>query len=303
MSEALNQKFVYIPRSALIASLCLHIAFPVAWLIDKGLEKLGLHLIPQSKKISTKDLYQNYIQVDVVALPDQLMNDRTSVDTTQPIVEKAAVAPELKPETKDAMKEPETKAEAEKKAAEEKEMSEQAAKEKKKQEAKKKEDEKKLAKEKEKEKKKDDEKTRKKAEAEAMKKVQEQADREAALKGLAKSGKKGRGKLAGNKTSKGTAMSGMIGTAKDAYTAQVAQKIREHFNIFPWQKKKNLSASVYIEIFPNGRLKEKKLMKASKDSVYDAAVLQAVEESQPLPIPEDMGLVADGITLEFKPEN
>ncbi len=288
---AVREVSLDVPRAAIYLSLAFHLALPVGFLIVKGLDKLGLHLFSDKKTVNLKEMYQSYIQVDVVALPDQLMNERTNIDTTAPIVDKTETKPVVEENKQDptTMTDPEeaAKAEAVKKEAE---MAEKKKAEEKKKQA----EAEKAAKEK---------KDAEKAKKEALKKAQQEADREAALKGLAKDGKKGRQKLSGNKLSKGTAMSGNIGTAKEAYTASVAQKIREHFNIFPWQKKKNLVTVVYIEINPNGRLKSKKLMKGSKDSVYDAAVLQAIEESQPLPIPEDMSLVADGLTLEFKPEN
>jgi colicin import membrane protein len=243
------------------------------------------HLLPfsQPKKLD-KDLYQNFIQVDVVALPDQLISDKTKPDTTLPIVDKPQSSKEeVKPDKEDPVLE----------------AKEEAAKAKAEMEAKRQADIKKKE-----EIKATQEKKRKAEQEKALKRLQQEADREAALKTLAKNqdGKKGRQKLAGNILSKGTAATGKVGTAKDQYTALVAKAISDHFNYFPWQKKKNLVAYVYLEIYKTGRLKFRKVVKGSVDPTFDSAVLQAVDESQPLPVPEDLSVISDGITIEFKPE-
>jgi len=276
MSEAVDQQgFIYVPRKIIIISLIVHVTLPMLYLGVVGLEKLGIKLFPASK--NPVEVYQNFIQVDMVALPDELMNQKVDIDPTLPIVEKASSAQEqvAAQEEADAMHLAEEKAAAEKAKAEKEKKATEAA-------------EKKAKIEKEK----------------ALKAMEREAEKENALKGLKeKAGEKGRQKISGNLLSKGTAMSGKVGTAKDRYSALVAMKIRENFNIFPWQKKKGLATNVYIEITAQGRIKEKKLMKQSRDPVFDAAVLQAIEASQPLPVPEDMSLVSDGIQLEFRPEN
>ncbi len=284
MSEAVQQEtgFIYVPRYFIIVSLVVHVAFPLFYGGVVVLEKFGIKLF-SDKKANTIEIYQNFIQVDMVGLPDQLMNERTDVDPTLPIVDKAAQAQE--------------KAEAEAAAKDEADamhMAEEKAKEEKAKAAKKEADEKTAVAEK-----------KAKADKEkALKQMEREAAKEAALKGLKDTGsQKGRKAIAGNLKSQGTAMSGNVGTAKDRYAALVAMKIREHFNLYQWQKKKGLSTVVQIEITAQGRIKEKRLMKQSRDPVYDAAVMQAVEASQPLPVPDDMSLVSDGITLEFKPEN
>ena len=279
MSETAEQNFsgfVYVPRYFIIASLVVHICVPVFYGGVVLLEKFGINIFP--KKTNPMEVYQNFIQVDMVGLPDELISQRTDVDPTAPIVENAAQAPE---KTEAAIKED----------ADAMHMAEEKAKE-----------------EKAKAAKKDaDEKAEKKAKIEkekALRQMEKEAAKEAALKGLKEAGsQKGRKAISGNLKSQGTAMSGAVGTAKDRYSALVAMKIREHFSVYQWQKKKGISAVVQIEINSKGFVTAKRLMKASGVSVYDAAVLQAVQESQPLPVPDDMSLVSDGITLEFKPEN
>lgn len=276
-SEALNQRFVYIPKTALIGSLIFHFSLLLAFVTVKVLDHFGIHLF----KPHPLEIYQNYIQVDVVGLPDQLINEKKTVDPTLQVVDKPKAVPE--PAPKDVVK-PEQPLKSEDDIMAEKKK---AAKE----EQKKKEEAKKLADEKE-----------KKERDKALKKLQEEAKREAALKALARNGKTGRSKLAGNMLSKGTGASGAIGTASDAYKALIYQRIKEHFNVYAWQRKKGLVSIVNFEILSNGRVRQKKVIKSSIDPLYNSAVLQAIDEAQPFPLPEDKSILNSGITIEFKPE-
>lgn len=280
-SEALNQKFLYIPKSALVASGILHGCALLFFVTVQILDHFGIHLFAKPL-ISTTAIYQDFIQVDVVALPDQMFGEQ--FDMSQPVVENPAKAIEPvpdanTPEAVTAEDMVEQDAMAEKKAAEEKAKKKEAQIAKEKAEAQKKEQEK------------------------ALKRLQEEASREAALKSLAqKSGAKGRGQLKGNKVSQGTSTSGMIGSTSDRYGALVKQAIQQHFSIYAWQKKKALVAVVSIKIFPNGRVRDRRLVKASPDSTFNSSVLQAIDAAQPLPIPDDLALLNDGITLEFRPQ-
>lgn len=243
----------------------------------KGLDKVGIHIFPPLKP--KPQVYQEFIQVDVVGLPDQLMKDLSKFDATEEVVEKprAEETPkQVAEEDPMVLAEKAKVAEEQKKAAAaEKEKAQLAAKEKKQ----------KMEREK------------------ALKKLQEEANREAALKALSrKEGAKGRAKIAGNLMSKGTSAVGSIGDARDRYVSIVGQKIKQHFNIFSWQRKKGLVAVVYIEIYPTGRVREKRILKRSIDPLFDSAVMQAVDDAQPLPIPEDASLMRQGITVEFRPE-
>lgn len=257
-----------ISKRALTISICLHLSLPFVILTVQWIEKTGIF---STKTELKKENIQSYIQVDVVALPDELIKDRPNPDVMQPIVDKVKKieTPVEQKQQEAAMELPAKKENLPKESLVE---------------------------------------DRRKAQEKALKKMAEEAKRESALKALAKKEAKsreekiGRKKMAGNILSKGTASSGALGAAKEQYTALVAEAIKSHFNIFPWQKKKNLVAVVYLEIFPTGKLKERRLLQKSSDSTFDTAVLQAVELSQPLPVPEDLSVVKEGITIEFKPE-
>lgn len=276
----LDNGFFKLPPASIILSLVLHALLPLLFLSLSYLADQGLIPFMSPRKID-KNLYQNFIQVDVVALPDVLINEKKRVDMSLPVVETPATAPEeIKATTpEETMTDPEvSKKEAEealKKEREKKAAAERLLKE----------------------------KQRIEEQNKALKRIQEEAAREAALKSLAaKEGKAGRKKQSGNLLSKGTATSGMIGTAKERYTGLVHEAIKEHFNIFPWQKKKKLSTVVRIDIFATGRVRGKTIVKRSGDPIYDSAVLRAIDAAQPLPIPEDMAIVSDGIVVEFTPE-
>ena len=90
--------------------------------------------------------------------------------------------------------------------------------------------------------------------------------------------------------------------APRGYYALVVQKIREKFNIYNWQQKKALVAVVHIELFPTGRVRSTKILKRSSDRLYDSAVLQAIQEADPLPAPDDPSVIEGGLDFEFRPQ-
>lgn len=258
-SQATTSSFVYIPRSALIASVVLHLMFPVGLLTMKVLEYFNIEIFPRTRKIH--DVYQDFVQVDMVALPDIAIKDLDKVDVTSAV--------------EDTVKD--TKSEEDAMLMEAKRKQEEKTK--------------RLAKE-ESEKKK------------ALAKLEEEAKREAALKALAEGeGKRTRKKLKGNILSSGAAARGNLGTPKDRYDSLIQAKIKERFTILPNQTGRGLLAIVHIEIFPTGRVREKRLEKTSGDPMYDSSVLQAIDEAQPLPVPEDLQLLYGGITITFKADD
>ena len=298
-SEELNQRFFYTPKLFVFLSILLHVFIVASFVSVIALDKLNF--TPFGKRRNPgKEYYQEFIQVDVVALPDMLMGAKPSmVDATLPVVDKPRVEEaQTKPNVIDEQSKdkimPEIAAlEAQKKQEELKQLEKQ-----KQQEALKKAEEKKAAALHEK---KESEKKEREA---ALKRLAEEASREAALKSLAKDqkGRHGRLALKGNILAKGTSSRGKIGNAQDRYEALLEQKIRQHFNVYEWQQKKGLVAVVNIKLYPTGYVTEKQVVKPSADPLYDSAVLQAVDEAQPLPVPDDFSLPAQGINIEFHPD-
>jgi outer membrane biosynthesis protein TonB len=263
-----NQRFIQVPSTALVISIALHLSIPLFVFILKGFDAWNFN------RKDTKAHAESFIQVDVVALPDVMLNDKTVVDTSQPIVAHPKSLLEEAKAKDDLMVLTNEKDRIQKQK--EKEMADKTKKE----------------------------KERKSEEEKALKKLTEDAKREQALKALfAKNGKTGRSKMLGNKTSQGTAATGAIGDLKNKWAAQVGQAIKEHFNVFPWQKKKNLVANVHIDVYANGKIRARRITKKSADLTYDSAVLQAVDETQTLPVPEDPSIMSDGITVEMRPED
>lgn len=265
-SEALNFRFMYIPWTAFWVSLVIHLSLPFGMGVVKILDHFGIHSFPPRVII---DPYQEFVQVDVVGLPDVQIKDLEKLDATMPVVPK-----------------PETSVDTAKPGADTASMiAEQEAKDLKEREQKKRVEE-------------------EKQKNQALKKLEQEAKREAALKDLLKKpGKEGRQELKGNIKAKGTATVGAIGEMKELYTSLVKQKIKENFFIMPSQRGLGLIAIVRMEIYPNGRLKSRKVVKPSTDPLYDSAVLQAVDESQPFPTPEDISIVSSPFTITFREED
>ncbi|MBI3294871.1 MAG: cell envelope integrity protein TolA [Deltaproteobacteria bacterium] len=259
MTDTLSQRFLYVPLPALFFSIALHVSIAVV-LIIFHVSGFFAYKMPDAKK----SLYQDFIQVDVVALPDELPNQRPALDMSQPVVDTPAPMKDIRvPVEPQEMLLPR-----------EKTMSTQE----------------KL-------------KKRQADQDKALKELEAEARREQAMKNLAlnKGQNEGRAQLKGNIMAQGNARTGELGTAKDLYDAKVRAAIKEHFNVYPWQKKKALLTIVHIELFPTGRVRSKKVLASSQDHLYDAAVLQAIDQAQPLPVPADLSLIKNGITVEFKP--
>lgn len=297
-STTFEQDFIKVPRPAIIASVVLHICTPILYFTLQYLSEHNLIPFFPKKRIETKEVYQNFVQVDVVALPDAMLKDLKNTDTSLAIVDKPQTDTEevkAKPATEEAPKVEEKVLEEHKQGDEAKSASVPDGKA----DAKKKEEKEKL----EKAEKAAKEKQRVSDQEKALKRLQEEAARDAALKSIAKnSGTRGRAKLSGNKLSKGTAITGKQGEEKDMYSALVSQKAKEKFTIFPWMKKKKLSADLELKLYPNGHIRSKRIVKPSSDPNYDSVVLQAVGLAEPFPSPSDPSLVAEPFVITFTPE-
>ncbi|NBX75272.1 MAG: cell envelope integrity protein TolA [Proteobacteria bacterium] len=260
--EMASNQFLNIPKPALIASLVFHLVLGGTVIFMSANEGTSLAELFFGKKSEISA--QSFVQVDVVGLPDQLINEK--INPLLPEVAKPETSTqkpvEAKTAPKDVMEDALTKMKKEKTS----------------------------------------EKRKEKEQEQALREALEEAKREQALKGLqSKSGTTGRGKIKGNMLSEGTSSSGIVGTAKDKYVGVLTESIKQQFNIFSWQQKKGLMAEVKLMLLPNGRVKWRKIVKPSRDILYDSAVLQAIDDAQPFPVPEDRGLLEDEITINFKP--
>lgn len=267
--ETFRNNFVSVPKSAFVFSVLFHLGIAFSFISLSVFSPGTLADLFSQKKLS-ENVYQSFVQVDVVGLPDELADQRLN-----PLLPEVA-NPEISKEV--------TKGKSESKADVMEEIKSTKEKEQHKQQAAKKEAE------------------RKKEQEQALNAALEEAKREQALKGLqTKSGQKGRGKIKGNIVSQGTSSTGAIGNAKDRYVGVLTESIKQQFNVFSWQQKNGLMAEVKLMLLPNGRVRWRKIVKPSRDLLYDSAVLQAIDDAQPFPVPEDKNLINDEITINFKP--
>lgn len=305
-SDTLDDKFLSLTPRALIISVVLHLLAPVLLLTT---DQFQFSKFKTLKKKTEEEIYQSYVQVDVVALPEQVGLIDKFVDPSLPVVDKskAPVVPETpaaEPEAgaKDAMELPDAaeeakkaaeakKAELEKKAAEAKEKKEAAAR--------KAAEEKKAALAK-----KEAERKSREADAKrAMEDLKARMERERAIKNL--SGKEGREAISGNIASKGTSTRGKTGdgAVQERYIALVKAAIKANFNVFEWLKSKTLKADVRIEISSTGAIVSRELVKSSGNARYDSAVLQSIDDTKQLPPPPEGTQIAaeGGATIGFTP--
>ncbi len=278
-SEELNWRFLHTPKIFLYLSVAFHLSIPLFFGTLAVMDKLGWSLL--GPRHPQKEAYQEFIQVDVVGLPDQLLGQQDEVDTSLPISDKANV-----PVVSEKPVDPLDSAVEEDGKPKEAIMAEL--------EAKRQAEVSKVKAEKDRQ-----DKARLERE-QAIKQIESDSKREAALKALTVKGS--RANLKGNLMSKGTSAKGLIGTAKDRYISLIAQKVKANFNIYPWQKKRGLVGVVFLRVTPQGKLKERRIVRPSKDSLFDSALLQAVEDSAPYPVPEDDSVLREGITIEFHPD-
>lgn len=107
----------------------------------------------------------------------------------------------------------------------------------------------------------------------------------------------------GNKLSPGTSLSADAKEAAQAnYLDSLRDRLRQNWFLPAWVAKQSLNAQVLIRIDSGGNLREFRLVKSSNNSQFDQAVKQAIQQSQPFPVPSSdfkTGLLSDGILVGF----
>ncbi len=291
-SETIDQSFINIPRRTFYFSLILHIVLP---LILYSTDVLDLTSFDVFKKKSADKIYQDYVQIDMVALPEKVGFEDKFIDPALPIVKNPIAQMEKEAA---AEKVDEDSLELAEKAEMEKKAKEKAA------EAKKKKIEAEKAKKEAKEKKKlEQEEARKKALADLNRRIEQ----EKAIKNLQGS-EQGRAAIAGNITSEGTSTQGKSGgKGRERYLALVSSTIKEHFNVFAWLKNKKLESEVAFTVTKEGKIKARRLVTSSGNERFDSAALQAVDDTRSIPLPEDREILneilGDEIVIKFDSES
>lgn len=265
MEKAFSRSFLYLPPTAILVSIILHLLFLLSLVVIQLMDGWEFSFFPFKR--NKKELSQSFIQVDIVALPDSRLDETKVIDSAKPIVEKPT---EAKPEVSEPaanddslILENKKKREAELKKIEKIKKEEQ-----------------------------------KKAREAALKSLQNEVEREQALKSL-----EGRVVMKGNKLSKGTSMAGNIGNESERYYALILATITSKFNVFPWQSKKNLTTVASFRIGSDGRIVngQVNILQPSVDPTYDSAVKKAILDAQPFPKPEEEAFLDEDFTIEFKP--
>lgn len=163
--------------------------------------------------------------------------------------------------------------------------------------------------------KKEEEETRKKqkADAEAAKRAKLLLEKEARrIAGGGSGGGKGKGSGGGGTATGGPTGSGGSGTspystgpgnADAGYIQKVAAKIKSNTSFsVPASLEGNPPVVYYVELLPDGTLRNIQKRKSSGIAGFDEAVLRAIEKSAPYP-KDRSGRVPSGFTLTHKPKS
>lgn len=107
----------------------------------------------------------------------------------------------------------------------------------------------------------------------------------------------------GNKLSKGASLSGSATESLEAnYLDVLRERIADRWFLPTWLARQNLDSLVRIHIDARGRMRSYRIVKSSGNEQFDQAVKQALDESQPFPVPPaDLqdSLLAHGISVGF----
>lgn len=219
------------------------------------------------------DLQLPTVQIDMVALPDQVKQEPAPVDTSLPAKEEAPPPPEpvaiaVPEKKKEPKKEPKKDTQKQAKNALER-LREQLETERKEEE-------------------------RKKREA--------LDQRRADLERLKEKAEIARAALRGNQKNVGTSATGAMQSTMNAYFAHVNERLKQNWALPAWLQSQGLSAVVRIYLDGRGNVVRMTLVKASGSEVFDNYVKGAVQSSSPFaPPPEEMsgGLRNSGIEVGF----
>jgi TonB family protein len=235
---------------------------------------LSLFLIQKIVFPNNPLLFQPTVQVDLVALPNQVKAPEQMVDTSLPVSDQAPEAapePDVPNEPNALVKETE-KPKNPSKSPEAIKKDANRALEKLKQEI-------------------------EKQKVDARQKLIE-AEKER-IKSLEQ---RSRQALRGNQVNQGTSASGALEQTINAYAGHVTERLRSNWALPTWLQSGNLSASVRIYIDQQGRIMSYAFTQSSGNEAFDNYVKGAVERSSPLaPPPAEMArqLQTNGIQVGF----
>jgi colicin import membrane protein len=131
----------------------------------------------------------------------------------------------------------------------------------------------------------------------ALEEIERQEKEEAKKQALQKINK-----IKGNVLSSGNDLRGIAKLQHENYISLVENHIRKYWATPEWLKSKKLSAQVKVRFDEKGNIVYRSLMKSSGNQSFDDLVIDTVEKASPVPIPPDKFvriLNVEGILLGF----
>lgn len=223
------------------------------------------------------------VQIDMVALPDQVKQEAKQVDVSLPVKEDVApppAPPEPEPEP-EAMRAPEKPEKVVKKDPPKTKEAEKRAKS-------------------------ALEQLREQMESEQRR---DEAKRRAAMEkrksDLKQFEERYRAAIRGNQTNQGTSDSGSLEATANAYAAHLRDRLRANWNLPAWLQNQGLRAKTILYLDARGNVVRMNFVRGSGNEAFDNYVRSAVQRSSPFaPPPEEMsrGLRSSGIEVSFPEE-
>lgn len=81
--------------------------------------------------------------------------------------------------------------------------------------------------------------------------------------------------------------------------AKIREKIRQHIMIPCGKLDPDAMTEALVDVDLSGNVKDMKLVKSSGNRKYDEAVLKAIKDAQPLPMPSDADLASQFTSLDI----
>ena len=134
----------------------------------------------------------------------------------------------------------------------------------------------------------------------AMEKIKKELEEEREKN--ARKAKRAAEPVRGNKVSAGNSLTGLERIEYDRYFDELRGKILSQFNVPQWLADADLKAQVLVLIDERGYVVKRVLKTSSGNDVFDSKVLEAIENSSPLPPPPSRlrGLLSTaGIVFNF----
>ncbi len=108
----------------------------------------------------------------------------------------------------------------------------------------------------------------------------------------------------GNEVSRGGSLSGVIRLEQQGYLESVHGSVQSRWNLPGFLANANLKARVRLFIDGRGNVTRREITQSSRNDIFDARLLAAIDASSPLPVPPNslVGILEnDGIELGFEP--